>query len=81
MLSAGLGELPTLLQVTWRACPAGPPMRLLLDREVPYKPGVCAMVSQDRSLGSRRCQAITRHSNMISSGSDISEEVKRRCPA
>ena len=46
VLSPRLRELPTLLQVTRSARPARMPVRVLLDREVPYKPGVRAVVPQ-----------------------------------
>ena len=78
MCGPRLGELSALFQVAWRACPTGPPVRLLLDREVPYEPGMSAMFAQYCRLGGRRCQAVTGHSNILSRSADIPEEVKRR---
>src|SRR5256885_1455989 len=66
ILGAGQCELSALFQVTWRACPAGTPMRLLLDCEVPYEPGIGTVVPQHCSLSECRCQAVTRHSNIVS---------------
>lgn len=66
ILRPGQRELSALLQVTWRAGPAGMPMGLLLDCEVPYEPGVRAVVMQHLSLSGCRCQAVTRHSNIVS---------------
>ena len=74
----GLGELPTLLQVTRRCTASGPPPGLLLHREVPDEPGVRAVVSQHCFLSGRRCQAVAGHSNTLSGTTDILEEVKWR---
>src|SRR2546430_770144 len=54
------------------------PMRLLLDCEVPYEPGMRAVVPQHYSLSECRCQAVTRHANIISGIAGIPEEVNRR---
>jgi hypothetical protein len=77
-LGAGLGELSALLQVTRRAATSGPPRGLLLDREVPHKPDMRAVVLQHCFLGGSRLQAIAGHSNTISRYTDVPEEVKRR---
>jgi hypothetical protein len=78
VLCADPGELTTLLQVARRALPSGPPPGLLLDREVPYKPSMRAVVSKHYFLDARRDQAVTGHSNTIWVRTDILEEVKRR---
>jgi hypothetical protein len=44
MLSPSRGELPTLIQVTWRTAAAWTPPRMLLDSEVPYEPGLSAVL-------------------------------------
>jgi hypothetical protein len=77
-LGAGLGELSALLQVARRAATPRLPGGLLLDREVPHKPGMRAVVSQHCFLSGSRFQAVTGHSNTISGDTDIPEEVKRR---
>jgi hypothetical protein len=53
-------------------------MRVLLYGQVPYVPGVRAMVPQDCFLGGRGEQAVSGHTNTLANDSDISEEVKRR---
>ena len=73
-----LGELSALLQVARGGRPSRTPVRLLLHGQVPHEPGMRAVVSQRCFLGDIRCQAITGHSNTISSNTDILEEVKRR---
>jgi hypothetical protein len=74
----GLGELPALVQVAWRTLAAGAPPGLLLGGEVPYVPGVRAVAPKRCLLGGRRYQAVTGHSNIISSITAILEEVRRR---
>ena len=75
---AGGGELPALLQVARSARPAGAPVLVLLDREVPHKPRVRAVVPQHRFLGGRGEQPVPGHANALSTITDISGEVKRR---
>ena len=53
MLCPRCGELPALHQVARRACPAWPPLGMLLDGQVPHEPGMGAMVPQHRLLGAR----------------------------
>jgi hypothetical protein len=74
----GLGELPALLQVTWRALPARAPVAVLLDGQVPDVPGVRAVIPQHRVLGGRGEQPVPGHANTLSNTTDISGEVKRR---
>jgi hypothetical protein len=78
VLSAGGGELPALLQVARSALAARTPMRVLLDGQVPYEPGVAAVVPQQGLLGGRRKQPVPGHTNPLAISTDISEEVKRR---
>lgn len=75
---SGFGQLATLFQVARSTRLPAMPMRVLFNREVPDKPGMCAVVSQRRLLTGRRKQTVTRHANMISSITDISEEVRWR---
>jgi hypothetical protein len=74
-----LGELTALFQVSRCAFSAWPPVRVLLDGEIPYVPGVGAVIPQHRPLSGRRIQPVPRHANRIANTSDISWEVKRRC--
>jgi hypothetical protein len=78
MLGAGCGELSALLQIARCARPAGTPMRVLLDREIPYITCVSAVVPEHRLLGGRRAQPIPGHTNTLSDSTDIRREVKRR---
>jgi hypothetical protein len=73
-----LGELPALLQVAWGALPAGMPVLVLLDGQVPDVPGVAAVVTQHLFLVGSGKQSVPGHANTLSSTSDISGEVKRR---
>ncbi len=77
-LRARLGELPTLLQVARGTLPAGTPVLVLLDGQVPDVPGVAAMVPQHRLLGGSGDQPVSGHTNILSTITDISGEVKRR---
>jgi hypothetical protein len=54
------------------------PVPVLLDRQVPYQPGVAAVVARDCHLGGRGEQAVPGHTNALSDSTDISGEVKRR---
>jgi hypothetical protein len=51
---------------------------MLLDGQIPYIPGVGAVVAQYRFLGSRRNQPIPRHANILANITDIYGEVKWR---
>jgi hypothetical protein len=51
---AGFGQLRCLRAVSRRGPAAGIPPRLLLDGQVPYEPGVCAVTGQDGPLRWRR---------------------------
>ncbi len=62
---ARCGELSALFQVTWRAIPPRPPVRMLLDRQVPYIPGMGAVLCQDRFLLRSRSHAIPAHTTII----------------
>jgi hypothetical protein len=70
--------LTALLQEAWRACPAGPPVPMLFDRQVPHISGMRAVVSQNCLLSGRRKQPISGHTNTLAITADISGEVKRR---
>ena len=72
-----LRELPALFQVARRAVTARPPVRVLLDRQVPHEPGMRAVAAQHSFLGRRGQQAIPRHTNTLATTTDIPEEVKR----
>ncbi len=78
VLRPRLAELPTLLQEAWRTLPARVPMRMLFDSQVPDISGVRAVIPQHRLLGRCWKQPVTRHTNTLSTSSDISEEVERR---
>ena len=78
VLGAGGGELPTLLQVARSALLTWTPVRVLLDSEVPHVPGVAAVVGQHGFLGEGGEQPVTSHTNILSTNTHISEEVKRR---
>ena len=54
------------------------PVRVLLDRQVPYEPGVPAVVPQDCLLGGRGEQTVPGYTNTLANTTDISGEVKRR---
>ena len=51
---------------------------VLLDGQVPYVPGVRAVVPQRCLLGRRGEQAVPGHANTVSDTTDIPGEVKRR---
>ena len=78
VLGAGGGELPTLLQVARSALLTWTPVRVLLDSEVPHVPGVAAVVGQHGFLGEGGEQPVTSHTNILSTNTHISEEVKWR---
>ena len=78
VLRPRLCELSALCQVVRRALPAGVPVRVLFDCEVPHVSGVSAMVPQHRFLGRRGEQSIPGHANTLATITDISGEVKRR---
>lgn len=75
---AGGGELSALRQIARRALAAPMPLLALLGSEVPYVPGLPAVVPQHRLLGTGRDQAVWRHTNTVATDTDISGEVKRR---
>jgi hypothetical protein len=73
------GELPALFQVARRTHPARVPVGVLLDGQVPDVPGVAAVVPQHRFLRGCGVEPVPeRHTNILSDGTDISGEVKRR---
>jgi hypothetical protein len=78
VLRPRLGELPALLQVARRALPARSPVGVLLDGQVPYVPGMRAVVPQHRLLGGRGEQPVPGHANTLANIADISGEVRRR---
>ena len=78
MFGPGLSELPTLLQIARGALAARPPVRMLLNSEVPHVASMGAVIPQYRFLGGRGQQAIPGHMNKLATATDISREVKRR---
>jgi hypothetical protein len=53
------------------------PVCVLLDRQVPCKPGVRAVAPEHHFLGTRGGQSIPRHANTLANTAVISGEVKR----
>ena len=78
LMAARLGELPALRQVARRARPAGMPVGVLLDGQVPDVPGVAAVVPQHRLLGGGGEKPVPGHANTLSDTADISGQVTRR---
>ena len=72
------GELPALLQVARRGRSPRPPVRVLLDGQVPHIPSVGAVVPQHGLLGGRGEQPVPGHANTLATATDILGEVKRR---
>jgi hypothetical protein len=58
VLGAGPGKLPALVKVGWRSVSSWAPPGVLLDRKVPYVPGVRAMVTQGNALRGSGRQAV-----------------------
>jgi hypothetical protein len=77
VLGAGGGELSALLQVARRTHTARPPVRVLLDSEVPHVPGMDAVVPQHCLLGGRGDQPVTGHANTLANAADISEVTRQ----
>ncbi len=82
VLGTGSSQLSALLVVARRA-PTGLPVQLLLDRQIPHKPGVPTMLRQHRLLVSGRKQPVTRHTGNITATTDKSPkgEAALRSPA
>ena len=78
ILGAGGGELLALLQIARSACLARVPVSVLLDGQIPYIPGVAAVPPQHALLGGGGKQPVPGHTNILSTTTDISGEVKRR---
>ena len=72
------GQLAALLQVVGRACSARVPVRVLLDSQVPYIPGMGALIPQHRFLGGRGEQPVPGHANIVAMITDNYGEVRRR---
>src|SRR5271169_3834749 len=72
MPGARLGELSALLQVAWSVPAARAPVRVLLDGQVPYVPGMRAVVPQHRLLGGRGEQPVSGHTNTVANTTDVS---------
>jgi hypothetical protein len=81
MLGSGGGELLALFSETWRALTTRPPMKVLLEGEIPHKSGMGAVSAKDSLLGNRGNQAISRHANTVAIAADILEGVKQRTMA
>jgi hypothetical protein len=67
-----------LLQIARGALAARPPVRMLLNSEVPHVASMGAVIPQYRFLGGRGQQAIPGYMNKLATATDISREVKRR---
>jgi len=61
VLGAGLGQLASLFAIGGGRSPSRPPVRVLLDGEIPHEPGVRAVRQQTNLLGGRRTQPVARH--------------------
>ena len=77
VLHPGGSELSALLQVARGTLPAWVPVGVLLDGQIPYVPGVTAVLLQHRLLGGRGAQPVSGHTNTLSDATDISGEVER----
>jgi hypothetical protein len=75
---ASLCQLPALLDVSGRACPSGPPGRMLLDGQIPYETRMSAVFPQNGRLGRRRTKPEPGHDDSLNLAYDNSEEVMRR---
>ena len=71
-------ELTTLGNVPGRSGAAWPPAQLLLPGQIPHKPGVAAMLTQDQRLLRSRCDPVQGHKSNLLAIADTSEEVMRR---
>ena len=79
VLRPRLGELSALFQIAWPARPAGAPVPVLFNGQIPHVPGVPAVIPQYRFLGGCGKQPVPeRHTNILANTTDISGEVKRR---
>ena len=78
VLGASGGELSALLQVAGNTLAAWVPVRMLFDGQIPYVPGMAAVLPQHGLLGGRGVQPVPRYANTLSTTADISGEVKRR---
>jgi hypothetical protein len=73
-------ELPALLEISRRMRSPWMPPRLLFAGKIPHEPGMSTMLPQNCLIGSRRAQAVARHTKTLSKAADLLEEVKRRVP-
>jgi hypothetical protein len=78
VLSAGRGQLSTLLVVAGRPAP-WLPMLLLLDGQVPHIPGMATMLGQHHRLLSGRKQPVTRHTGKLTLTTDKSTRGEAAC--
>src|SRR6185312_11600046 len=70
VLGTGRGQLSALLVVAGRAA-SRLPVQLLLDGQVPHKPGMATMLRQHHRLLTGRNQPISRHtSNLATTTTD-----------
>ena len=72
VLGADSSKLPTLFQITWSACAAQVPVRVLLDGQVPHVPGIGTVILQDNLLGGCWKQPVPGHANTLATSTDIS---------
>jgi len=71
ILSSRLSELPALFRETGCAFPARPPVRLLLHCQIPYKPGMGAVLTQLRFMAWGRHETIPGHDATLAARYDI----------
>ena len=71
-------ELTTLGNVPGRSGAAWPPVRVLLQGQVPHKPGVAARLTHDQRLLRSRYEPVSGHKSNLLAIADTSEEVMRR---
>jgi hypothetical protein len=73
-----LRELTTLGNVPGRSGAAWPPVQVLLQGQIPHKPGLVAMFTQDQRLLRSRYEPVPGHKSNLLATADTSEEVTRR---
>jgi len=71
VIRPGFGELAAAPREPGHRPASWPPVRLLLNAQVPHIPGVRAVPEERRSLGSRRHQSVPGHAATVAAGHDI----------
>ena len=79
VLGAGSSQLSALLVVSGRA-PSWLPVLLLLDGQIPHKPGIAAVRCQGRRLLSGRKKPVTRHAMKLATTTDKSPKGESGFP-